>query len=327
MRRREFLGAFGGVAAAWPLAAHAQQPAMPVVGFLSAASSAAWAPFVAGFLKGLHEVGFIDGQNIRIEYRWAEGRLDRLPGFAEDLVQRKVAAIFTTGGSDPAKAAMTASTTIPIVFVSSADPVKTGIVQSFNRPGANVTGISLVGSALEGKRLGLLNELIPGTEPIGILVHSSYPDVDAQLSEVQEGASAIRRRIIISQVSTAGEIDAAFTTFAREGASALVVTQAILFGDQREHLATLAARYKLPTIYSQRGYTEVGGLISYGTNFVDSFRQAGTYVGKILKGSRPGELPVLQPTNFELVINLGTAKVLGLTVPPTLLARADEVIE
>ena len=319
--------ALGGAAAAWPLAARAQQPAMPVVGFLSSASPATWASFVAGFRKGLNEAGFIDGQNVTIEYRWAEGQYDRLPGLAADLVNRKVAVILAAGGSDPAKAAKAATATIPIIFVSAADPVRAGIVTSFNRPGGNVTGVSLLGSALEAKRLGLLNEITPGAASIGVLVNPNYPDADLQLRELQEAAGVIKRQIIIVRASTEAEIDAAFATVAQQGAAALLVTQDPFLNSRREQLVALAARHKLAAIYSVREVTEIGGLVSYGTHFADGFRQAGIYAGKILKGASPADLPVMQPTKFEFVINLKTAKTLGLTIPPHLQQLADEVIE
>jgi ABC-type uncharacterized transport system substrate-binding protein len=326
MRRREFLITLGG-AAAVTLSQSARAQRIPVVGFLSTASPTPWAPFVTGFLQGLNETGFIVGQNVAMEYRWAEGQFDRLPDLVADLVAHKVALILATGGSDPAKAAKAATATIPIVFVSSADPVKAGIVASINRPGSNVTGISLLGSALEAKRLGLLNEIFPRATPIGVLVNPRYPDVDAQLRELQEAAAAINRQMSISNASTEGEIDTAFASIVQQGAGAVLVTQDPFFGGQRQRLVALAERYKLPAIYCEREYAEIGGLISYGTNFADAFRQAGIYAGKILKGVNPADLPVMQPTKFELLINLKTAKVLGLDIPPNMVARADEVIE
>ena len=326
MRRREFLIVVGGAAAATrSQSARAQH--IPVVGFLSTASPTAWAPFVAGFLRGLNETGFIDGQNVAMEYRWAEGQFDRLPDLVADLVARKVAVILATGGSDPAKAAKAATATIPIVFVSSSDPVRAGIETSINRPGSNVTGVSLLGSALEAKRLGLLNEIFPRTAPIGVLVNPSYPDVDAQLRELRHAAGSINRQISISRASTENEIDTAFASIVQQGAGAILVTQDPFFGSQRQRLVASAERYKLPAIYCEREYAEIGGLASYGTNFADAFRQAGIYAGRILKGVSPADLPVMQPTKFELLINLKTAKVLGLDMPATVLARADEVIE
>jgi putative ABC transport system substrate-binding protein len=326
MKRREFITLVGG-AAAWPLAARAQQPAMPVIGFLSSASPATWTPFVAGFRKGLNEAGFIDGRNVTIEYRWAEGQYDRLPGLAADLVNRKVAVILAAGGSDPAKAAKAATAMIPIIFVSAGDPVRAGIVTSFNRPGGNVTGVSLLGAALEAKRLGLLNEITPGAASIGVLVNPNYPDADLQLRELQEAAGAIKRQIIIVRASTEAEIDAGIATVAQQGAVAILVTQDPFLNSRREQLVALAARHKLAAIYSVREVTEIGGLVSYGTHFADGFRQAGIYAGKILKGASLADLPVMQPTKFEFVINLKTAKTLGLTIPLHLQQLADEVIE
>ena len=326
MKRREFITLIGG-AAAWPLAARAQQPALPVIGFLSSASPAPWTSFVAGFHKGLNESGFIAGQNVTVEYRWAEGQYDRLPSLAADLVNRKVTVILAAGGSDPAKAAKATTTMIPIVFVSAADPVKAVLVASLNRPGGNVTGVSVLGSALEAKRLGLLHEITPGTASIGVLLNPNYPDADLQLRELQEAASVIKRQINVVRASTEAEIDAAFATLARQGAGALSVTQDPVFGSRRAQIVALAARYKLPAIYYLRDFAKDGGLVSYGTDFADAFRQAGIYAGKILKGTNPAALPVIQPTKFDFVINLKTAKELGLEIPPMLLARADEVIE
>jgi putative ABC transport system substrate-binding protein len=323
MKRREFITLLAG-AAAWPLTAHALQPAMPVVGFLSSASPAPWASFMAGFRQGLNETGFIDGQNVTIEYRWAEDQYDRLASLAADLVNRKVAVILAAGGSDPAKAA---TATIPIIFVSAGDPVKAGIVTSFNRPGGNITGVSLLGAALEAKRLGLLNEITPGAASIGVLVNPNYPDADLQLRELQEAAGAIKRQIIIVRASTEAEIDAGIATVAQQGAVAILVTQDPFLNSRREQLVALAARHKLAAIYSVREVTEIGGLVSYGTHFADGFRQGGIYAGKILKGASLADLPVMQPTKFEFVINLKTAKTLGLTIPLHLQQLADEVIE
>jgi putative ABC transport system substrate-binding protein len=317
-----------GAPVAWPLAVQAQKPAMPVVGFVRSTSASTSAPdIVPAFLSGLGELGYVEGRNFQIEYRWADGQYDRLPGLVADLVDRNVAVILAGGGTDPAKAAEAATTKIPIVFVSAADPVKAGIIASFNRPGGNVTGVSLLGSALEAKRLGLLHELIPGPTPISVLVNPKYPDADLQLRELQEAASMIKRQINIVRASTEPDIDLAFATFAQQGASALLVAQDPLFDNRRDQIIALAARYKLPAIYFQRDFAEEGGLISYGTNFADGYRQAGIYVGRILKGDHPTDLPVIQPTKFELVINLKTAKALGLAVPYSMQLLADDVIE
>ena len=327
MRRREFITYLGGLAA-WPLTARAQQSAMPVVGFLSSGSPASWAPFVAGFRKGLNETGLIEGQNVAIEYRWAEGDYNRLSGLAADLINRKVAVILAGGGSGPAQVVKAATSTIPIVFASAADPVRAGIVASINRPGGNVTGVSmLIGWALEGKRLGLLNEIVPGTGPISVLMNPDYPDASLQLKGLQEAATVIKRELNIVYARTDSEIDAAFKTITQQGAVALLVTEDPFLGSRNEQLVELTARHKLPAIYYNRTFVKVGGLASYGTDFADGFRQAGVYAGKILKGANPADLPVLQPTKFEFVLNLKAAKALGLDVSLSLQQRADEVIE
>jgi putative ABC transport system substrate-binding protein len=326
MRRREFIKFLGG-SATWPITARAQQAAMPVVGFLSSASPASWAPFIAGFRKGLSETGFLEGQNVTVEYRWAEGDYNRLSGLASDLVSRKVAVILAAGGSGPAKVAKAATSTIPIVFASAADPVRAGIVESINRPSGNVTGVSMLGSALEGKRLGLLNELVPGAGEISVLMNPDYPDAGIQLQGLQEAASTMKRQLNIVHARTDAEIDAAFAIITKQGVVALLVTEDPFLGSRNKQLVELAARHKLPAIYYNRTFAEVGGLASYGTDFADGFRQAGAYAGKVLKGARPADLPVLQPTKFEFVLNLKTARALGLDVSLSLQQRADEVIE
>jgi putative tryptophan/tyrosine transport system substrate-binding protein len=300
---------------------------MPVVGVLSSLSSSVIAIRAPAFRQGLKETGYIEGQNVVIEYRLAEGQYDRLPKLAAELVIRGVNVIFAVGGSDPAKAAMAVTSTIPIVFLSAADPISAGIIKSLNRPGGNVTGVSLLGSALEAKRLGLLHEIIPAAASIGVLVNPKFPDVDLQLRELQKAAGVIKQSINILRASTEAEIDRAFATIAQKGGDALLVVQDAFFDSRREQIVALEARYKLPVIYDQRESAKIGGLVSYGTDFSNEYRQAGIYVGKILKGAKPADLPVIQPTKFELVINLKTAKALGLTVPSTMLMRADEVIE
>jgi len=325
--RRKFIAALGS-AAAWPLAARAQQQALPVIGFLSSLSPDYTTRFrLSAFHQGLNETGYIEGRNVVIEYRYAEGQYDRLPSLVADLVDHKVAVIFASGGSDPAKAAKAATATIPIVFLSGADPIKTGLVASLNRPEGNVTGVSLLGSALEAKRLGLISEIVPGTASIGVLVNPKFPDVDLELRELQDAASAINRQINIVRASKKPEIDTAITTVAQQGAAALLVAQDPFFATVIDQFVELAARYKLPAIYVQREFPEAGGLVSYGTDFAEQYRQAGIYVGKILKGAKPADLPILQPTKFELVINLKTANALGLTIPHNLLVLADQVIE
>jgi putative ABC transport system substrate-binding protein len=324
MRRREFIAGLSGTAA-WPVIARAQ--AVPVVGFLSSLSSSYIARMSPAVRQGLSETGYIEGQNVAVEYRLADGQYDRLPSLVTDLVNRNVSVILAVGGSDPARLAKAATNKIPIVFVSAADPVRAGLVTSFSQPEGNVTGVSLIGSALESKRLELVQQLVSGTSLIGVLVNPKYPDADLQVREAQEAANAMKRRIEIVRASTESELELAFATLAQRSTNALLVAQDVFFNSRRELLVTLAARHKLPAIYNQREYAEVGGLMSYGTLFTDGYRQAGVYVGKILKGASPHDLPILQPTKFEFVVNLKTAKTLGLEVPPTLLVRADEVIE
>jgi putative ABC transport system substrate-binding protein len=327
IRRREFIGLLGGAAIAWPLAARAQQSALPVIGFLSSLSSSYIASRMPSFRQGLKETGYIEGQNVAIEYRSAEGQYDRLPALVADLVERKVAVIVAAGGTDPAKAAKAATATIPIVFISAADPVNAGIVTSLNRPEGNVTGVSMLGSLLEAKRLGLLNDIVPAAASIGVLVNPGYPAADLDLREVQEAASAINRQIKVVRASTVVEIDTAFATLAQQTAGALLVSQDGFFVSRREQLVALAARYKLPAIYGNRQFAEAGGLVTYAPDFEDGYRQTAVYVGKILKGTKPSDLPVMQSTKFELVINLKTAKALSLTIPSAIFSIADDVIE
>ena len=325
MKRRELLTLIGG-AAAWPIAARAQQGAMPVIGFLASFSSSYVAHFTRALRQGLSETGY-DRQNVVIEARSADGQYDRLPSLAAELLARKVAVMVAAGGSEPVKVVQAAAATIPIVFVSGADPVRAGVVSSFNRPGGNITGVSLLGSALEAKRLELLHQMVPGTSLIGILLNPKYPDFDLELRELQEAANAINRQVIVVRASTQSEIDAAFATIKQQAVGGLLIGQDAFFGTRRDQLVTAAAQLKLPVIYYQREYVDAGGLFSYGANFSDGFRQAGVYVGKLLKGAKISDLPILQPTKYEFVLNLRTAKTLGLAVPPSLLALADEVIE
>jgi ABC-type uncharacterized transport system substrate-binding protein len=321
--RREFITLLGGVAATWPLAARAQQPA---IGFLFAGLPQA--SFSSAFSKGLSEMGFVDGRNVAIEYRWAEEQNDRLPALAAELVRQKVAVIYAGGGTFAVVAAKSATTTIPIIFVMGDDPVQAGLVASFNRPGGNVTGISFMNAQLTAKRIGLLHELMPAAERFAMLVNPGNQRVASALTaDAQAAAAAIGRQIEIFTASTNREIDAAFASIVQKRADALLIGPSPLFFTRRAQLATLASRHALPTIHFAREFVEATGLISYGSNIADATHQGGIYVGRILKGEKPADVPVLQPTKFQLVINLTTAKALDLTVPPTLLARADEVIE
>jgi putative ABC transport system substrate-binding protein len=326
MRRREFITLLSGAAASLPFAARAQQ-AMPVIGFLHGASPSYLGQFVDALRKGLNEAGYVEGQNLAIEYRWAEGHYDRLAALTADLVDRQVAVILAMGGTDPARAAKAATSTIPIVFVSAADPVRTGLVASLNRPGGNVTGVSLIAAALDEKKMGLLHELAPKAAVIAGLINPNYPGAKTQASEVQETANHLGVKAVILTAATDDEIDAAFASAVQQGAGAMLVSSDPFFNSRSGRFVEQAARHSLPVIYPQSEYVRGGGLISYGPDFSDGYRNGGVYVGKILKGAKPAELPVMQPTKFELVINLRTAKTLGLIVPSTLLATADEVIE
>jgi putative ABC transport system substrate-binding protein len=325
MHRREFIKVVGA-AAAWPLAAHAQS-AMPVIGFLNPASPGPWENYIAGFRAGLKEAGYVDGQNVTIEFRWAEGHYDRLPGLAANLVHRKVAVLVATGGSPSAVAAKAATSTIPIVFTSGLDPVQLGLVTSLSRPEGNVTGVYLFVTTLDGKRLGLLRALVPGVQLIAILFNPNRQDHANQMRAVQEAAHAIGQQIHVLLASNENSINAAFETAVHLRAGAMLVGSDPFFNSQRDKLVALAARHSIPAIYEQREHALAGGLMSYGTNLTDGYRQVGVYAGRILKGEKPGDLPVVQSTKFEFVINLKTAKTLGIEVPANLSAEADEIIE
>jgi putative ABC transport system substrate-binding protein len=327
MNRRKLMALLGGTAAAWPLAARAQQRAMPVIGFLSGTSPGPYASYVAAFHQGLSEAGYVEGQNIAIEYRWAEGHYDRLPALAADLVGRKVDVIAASGGTPAARAAKSATSTIPIVFTSGTDPVAAGLVTSLARPGGNLTGVSFLVVELNPKRLELLTELVPQARVIALLVNPTNTNAERTIRNMEEAARAKGVQLAILKVGSESEIDVAFASLVQLQAGALVVGADAFFNSRREQLVALASRHAVPAIYEGRESAASGGLISYGTSISSVYRQLGIYAGKILAGAKPADLPVQQPTKFELVINLKTAQALGLTVPQALLARADEVIE
>jgi ABC-type uncharacterized transport system substrate-binding protein len=330
MKRRDFITLLGGAAAAWPLAARAQQPAMPVVGFLHSASAAAYTGLVAAFRKGLSEAGYSEGQNVAIEFRWGEGRNEHLPALAAELVHRQVAIIVTPGSTAATLAAKAATTTIPVVFLSAVDPVKTGLVASLNRPGGNITGASFLTAAVAGKRLEVLRELIPTATVIDYLVNPDNPLGQPEIADAETAARTHGLKLqIVNVVNARGEydFDQAFATIAQHRPDALFVGGDPIFLFRRHQLVPIVARHAIPAIYNQREYAVAGGLMSYGTNISDAVRQAGVYAGRVLKGEKPADLPVTQSARFELVINLNTAKALGLKVPLTLQVAADEVIE
>jgi putative tryptophan/tyrosine transport system substrate-binding protein len=323
MKRREFITALGG-AAAWPVVAQAQQ-AMPVVGFINSGSADPSRHQVVAFHRGLNETAHVEGKNTLVEYRWADGHDDRLPALIADLINRQVAVIVANTPS--AVVARRATATIPIVFTSGTDPVSIGLVTSLNRPGGNVTGVSFFSNKLEAKRLGLLHELVPSAALVAYLVDPNFPDAASQVKDVQEAARALGLQLHVERAGTEGDIETAFSVLTQKGVSALLIGAGPFFNRQRTEIVALAARHALPAIYEWREFAEAGGLATYGTSLTDAYRQAGVYAGRILKGAKPADLPVLQPTKFALVINLKTAKALGLTLSAGLLAIADEVIE
>ena len=325
--RRRFIGSVAGGLLAAPLAARAQQPAMPVIGFLSSASPAQGTSFVAAFRQGLNEIGYIEGKNVGIEFRWAEGHYDRLPELAANLVSRQVAVVVASGGTGPALAAKAATSTIPIVYTGVPDPVGMGLVASLGRPGGNVTGVSFLAVELNAKRMELLHELVPKATVIALLVNPDNPGAESNVKQAQRDARLFGQQLHVLRARNEQEIDAAFATLVHLRAGALVVGADPFFGDRREQLVGLAARHAVPTVFALRQFVTLGGLMSYGPSLFEAYRQAGIYTGKILNGAKPADLPILQPTKVELVINLKTAKALGLTIPQSLLLRADEVIQ
>ena len=327
MRRRDFITLGGGAAIAWPLTARAQQPAVPLVGFLSGRSPRSDAHLVAAFRQALNESGYVDGQNVAIEYRWADGQLDRLPTLAADLIKRKVTVIFAGAVEVHIRAIKDATSTIPIVFASGGDPVALGLVASYNRPGGNVTVVTVITAALWPKRLELVRELIGLANEIALLVNPDNLTAEAATRDLQAAARGIGQNALVLNARNERDLDTAFATLVEKRAGAVVVADDAIFMNRREKIVTLAAGHAVPAIYGRREYPVAGGLMSYGASTVDQYRQSGLYVGRILKGAKPADLPVLQPTKFELVLNLNTAKALGLTVSDKLLVRADEVIE
>jgi putative ABC transport system substrate-binding protein len=332
VKRRDFITLLGGAAVApstlLPRAARAQQPVMPVIGFLNAASADTYANRLRGFHNGLKDSGYVEGENLTIIYRWADNHMDRMPELAADLVRRRVAVIVAGTGTVPVVAAKNATSTVPVVFLVSEDPVRIGLVASLARPGGHMTGVNFFNAELNAKRLEILRELVPAATRIGVLVNpTNAPNTEALLRDVEPAARAIGLQMQVLEASTIREIDAVFAGFERERPDALFVSGDGLFNNRRLQLALLAARYRVPASYASRDYPEYGGLMSYGTNVTDAFRQVGAYAGRILKGAKPADLPVVQASKFELVINAQTARMLGLTVPPSLLSIADEVIE
>jgi ABC-type uncharacterized transport system substrate-binding protein len=325
--RRELITLLGGAAAACPLAARAQQPALPVIGFMSTRSPEDSAYLLAAFRRGLAEGGFVEGQNVAIEFRWARGEYDRLPEIAADLVSRRVNVLTAVGGDPSPRAAKRATSTIPIVFGMGSDPVSEGLVESFNRPGGNATGIETLTSEMEPKRLGLLRELVPGVSLVGVLLNPNFPPSAYQLRQIEEAARTIGQRTVIAKASTAEGLDAAFTVLVRERADALLVAADPYFDTRRDEIVGFAERQRLPTIYQFREYALAGGLLSYGISLTEAYRQYGVYTANILKGAKPADLPVQVVSKFELVINLKTAKTLGLKISDNLLSLADEVLE
>jgi putative ABC transport system substrate-binding protein len=327
MDRRAFIGLVASGLLVAPRAARPQKSTIPIVGFLCSASPAPYATFVAAFRQGLKDAGYVEGANVAIEFRWAEGLYTRLPVLASDLLRHQVDVVVAAGGNAPALAVKAATAMVPIVFISGGDPTKAGLVASLNRPGGNVTGVNLIFTELVPKRLELLHELVPNAARIAALVNPNYPDIDLQRRELQEAAGAIRRSIRVLNASSEREIDAVLASLGQQRTDALLVANDPFFLSRRDQIVRLAARHAIPTIYSESEYVEGGGLMSYGPSLTEAFRQGGIYSAKILDGAKPADLPVLRPTKFEFAINLKTARAIGLTIPQTLLLRADQIIE
>jgi putative tryptophan/tyrosine transport system substrate-binding protein len=326
LKRREFITLVGGLAA-WPLAAKAQQPAMPVIGWMSGRSPADSTHLLEAFRKGLHDTGYVEGESISIEYRWAQGDYGRLPELASDLVNRGVLLLMAVGGEPSAIAAKKATSTIPIVFGIGGDPVDAGLVASFNRPGGNATGYTLLTSQMEPKRIGLLHELVPSASSFGALINPAFPPAVRQLGDIENATKTIRQSLFVASASTDAELNAAFASFVQQRVGAVLIAADPYFDTRREQIIALAAQARLPTMYQFREFAVAGGLISYGPSYTDSYKQGGIYAGRILRGAKPADLPILQPTKFEMVINLKTANSLGLNIPNSMQLLADEVIE
>jgi putative ABC transport system substrate-binding protein len=327
MRRRDFIKAVAGSAAAWPLAARAQQPATPVIGFLNGASPQAWASFLAAFLQGLKQVGYVDGQNIVIEYRWAQNQSDRLPGLAAELVRHPVSVMVTSGGDHVVQAAKAAAPTTPIVSTFGFDPVAHGLVASLNQPGGNITGVSVFSSVLIAKRVELLRELVPKVAIVAFLANPINPSAIADAKDIAAAAQTLSERVVVLNATTERECEVAFAELAQRGVGALAIQSDPFFNSVSEHLVALAKRYAVPVMYTRREFVAAGGLMSYGSSLTEAYRQLGIYTGHVLKGTKPADLPILLPSRFELVINLTTAKTLGIDVPLSLMVRADEMID
>jgi putative ABC transport system substrate-binding protein len=327
MRRRDFIKVIAVSAAGWPLAARAQQRSIPVIGFLNSASAVEWSPFVAAFRRGLSESGYVEGQNVAIEFRWAEGHYDRLPMLAADLVRIGVAVIVATGGTTSAVAAKQTTTTIPIVFSTGGDPVKQGLVASINRPGGNITGVNVLTTGLEAKRLEILHAVVPNASIIGVLINPNNVSAEAQSIIVQDAGRTMGQKVLILHTSSERDFEAVFATMVQSRIDALIVAADPFFSSHRDQLIALTARYRIPAIYEWHEFVQAGGLMSYGSDLAEGYHQIGIYAGRVLKGEKPGDLPIVQSTKVQFAINLKTAKALGVTVPLPLLGRADEVIE